>query len=731
MIVSFIFWIVIRRFLHNVPERYRGILSAGLTPAVLGLSLGYILLLVPQLPSKTIRIGYLFFSFILLGVSLYYQSKPEKKQFDFSLLLPVLICLPVFFIVTRTFVSFDPANYALIGKAFIPGRMIRDFPFILPGRGSPVFSWFAHPPLLSLIYSWLSLFHLNVLAPYVSTIFFMFLLVLFFITIREKTNLLIATVITMVLASTPIAVTTATMGFTAPLRMFFFTAVGLLMVNKESDFPAITVGIFAGVAMASHTIGLLTLPGVIGYLFLRYRQKALNPAFRFLITSIIVGGFWYGWNLVQLGALDATPVFLSTFPELTKKAIAFQFSQRGMISSSDILIKGILGPVTRISIYGISFLFGFVSLLSAIIRRQYRPPLALSVLLVTYLAFHLLPGHFRIAILSPRYPLTVLPLLLIAGAYGFQGRIFHAIGFLAASFAFLATIFFWNPYKQKPDYYKSMVQTVKQFVSPEDQVLVVHTPYFFLYNQKKGRDSMDPVLADLYHQPSINNVLTLLKEKGFTHILMPWAPTPFESDSFVRDLFTNPGLVKLLGHNRAFYLYKILYPQMPVPPPSTHSHQFVSDIHTLPMVAYSDVSGKPPVRFWDNGDAIQMFSPGKKTIFAFANGPLWEQNAGSIPIKKSRKLMVLFKLGHIPKPILIYPIISQYNRKGDRICLSHPKPVKCRQGRQTLIWPTSYPGFNEDWLCLAPTCEKIAIGFSFYREKGGISIEKLDVVGLH
>jgi len=727
--VSFACWFVIRRSLIKVPESYRGIVAAGLVPISLGLSMGYVLLIFQDTHTGWIQLGYLLTSLGLMTWMVLNRPGSAKKWPDIYLLLPILISIPVFLNVTPTFSSFDPANYALIGKTFLANGAIRDFPFVLPDRGIPVFSWFAHPPVLPLIYSWLSLFHLDILIPYVSSIFFLLLLAIVFTAIKNRIGLIAAIVCTLLIGATPIAVTTAILGFTAPLRMFFFAALGILISEKNCDFSPAPVGILAGAAMATHTIGLLIVPAVLGYLLIRFGKKAWKPAAYFSLVAIAVGGFWYGWNLIKLGALDATPLFATTFPALTKKAILFQFSQRGMSTPADVFIKGTMGPLTRISSYGITYIFGIVTLVFAATRRKNWPPLSILLLLLVYLLFHLFPGHFRIAVLSPRYPLTVLPLLLIAGSYGFVGKIFNVAGVAIAASAVLLSVLLWNPYHQNPDYYRPMVKIIQHNVGTGDRVLAVHSPYFFLYNHKAGQDSMDPALADLYRATSIDNVLKILKKMGFTHILMPWAPTPFESDSFIRKLFSIPGLTISVGHTRAFYLYKIRYPGNPVPPPPSNLSQLVPDMHDLPLVAYPNTAKRWPIYFWDDGHIISTLSLGEKTIFAFANGPLWESEAGCIATNGNKELSVSLTLAHVLEPSVIYPLIAQYDINGKRLSLSHPKPIHLRVGRRPFLWPTIYPGFSVNRLRLDPACSTIAVGLSFYRMKGGMSIEKLDVVG--
>ncbi len=728
LFIAYVSWISLNHFLKKVPGTYRGILAAALVPIVLGLTLGYILLLSPNLSTGAIRTIYLIAATAIFAWVIHRDSANLLPGLRWTLILPLLISIPVFLIVRPEFSSFDPANYALIGKTFILDRAIRDFPFVLPGRGTHIFSWFSHPPLLSLIYAWLSLFRLDMLTPYVGAIFFMLLLCLVFTVVRQRSKLVNAATVSLFLGISPIAVTTAALGFTAPLRMFFFTATGVLLADSTDDFSPVTIGIFAGAAMAIHTIGLLTLPAVVGYLLFRHKKQGIKPAFHFLLAACAVGGFWYGWNLIRLGALDTTPIFKTAFPDLTRKAVAFQFTQRGMISAGDKLLKGILGPLTRISDYGITFLFGFLLLLSAIYRRSKRL-LYLSPILITYLLFHLFPGHFRIAILSPRYPLTVLPLLLIAGADELRGKYRTATGMALVFIAGLLTTYFWNPYSPEPNYYGPMKKIIQAKIGTGDKVLAVHCPYFFLYNHKSGRDSMDPNLLALYRAPSVKRVLSLLKAHHFTHILMPWAPTPFESDSFIKRLFVTPGILVPYGHNSAFYLYKIDYPSRPLLPPATHSHPLLSDFHQLPLVQYTSTGMPDAIRFWDSGSSISVLSLTKKTLFAFAKHPLWVSGAGSLPTGNSRLISISFRLRRVEGNGVIHPIVAEYDVAGNRIRLSHPKPVPLLAGSHVFVWPTVYPGFDTARLQLDSKCQYLAIGFSFYRNRGGMSIERLHVIG--
>jgi len=719
----------LRYLLRSLQQEFVWITAIALTPVVLGLLFGYARLMAPALPLSILRTLFMVAGFAVLIPLLLNQRSLLWARPNLDWFLPIFMAIPVFLIVTPPFNSFDPANYMLIGKTFLTPEAIRDFPFVLPDRGTPIFSWFSHPPLLPLIYSWLLLFRLTWMVPYVGAAYFLLTLMLVFVIIRKHTDLTTATAWALMLGITPVAVSTAAQGFTAPLRMFFFTAAPLVLIDRKGECHPVHAGLLSGAAMASHTIGLLSVLAILAAILVQNGRRFWKPALIFGGTAILVGGFWYAWTFHHLGSLYSSSRFFQIFPDLTREAIAFQFAQRGMVTSSDVFIKGVLGPVTRLSSYGLTFLFGLAALLLTIPFRKLRPSAPVAIVLVTYLAFHLVPGHFRIAVLSPRYPLTVLPLVLIAGSAAFSWKYTRWVPVALASVSFMITLSCWNPYHPEPDHYQAMARAVRKFVAPTDVVLVVHCPYFFLENNRNGRDSMDPALRDLYEAPNMNVLLGRLKKHGFTHILMPWSPSPFESGGFVRKLFVTPGLVQPLAHTRAFHLYRLQYPDKPLPEPPTRATTLAANLHDLPMTAYPNARGHLQVRFWDTGRAVAVAALQRETVFALARAPLWDPFAGAIPVSGSRALSVRVQFGPIPKGTVVHPVVAQYNRDGHRITLSQANPITVRGTDTTLSWPTDYPGFQANQLQLRPTCDRIAVGFSFYRAPGGMSIESITVTG--
>ena len=452
------------------------------------------------------------------------------------------------------------------------------------------------------------------------------------------------------------------------------------------------------------------------------------------VPALIVGGFWYVWNLVHLGSLDTTRYLTAQYPDIVPAVFGFQFAERGMTTVSDLLIFGLAGPFTRISQFGAAYWIGAISLVICLfLFKDNRLVRASGGICLVYLAFHLTPLQHHISWLSPRYPLTVLPLVLIGSSPLFRRKGFTTALITATIAAGVLAIGLNNPYFREPDHYGKMRAIVDREISVKDKVLVVHTPYFFIDNpQADGLDSIDPRLANLYQMPSLDNVLRELQGDGFTHILMPWTPTPFETMSFVRQLFTVEGLVESIAATRSFYLYRLHYPDGPLP----KYQQFrilnwpIKD-SSVPAVAYANAKDRLPPRIWTTPVSVQGFSVETGSTIALASSALWNRSAGIFNVSDARYVRIRMHLRDTPVPCLIHPVIATYDDTGNRLALLHPLEFRSSPGWVTLQYATAYPGFKTEMIPLQSGCSSIAVGFNYFREAGGLAFDGLEIDGFH
>lgn len=447
--------------------------------------------------------------------------------------------------------------------------------------------------------------------------------------------------------------------------------------------------------------------------------------------GLLIGCFWYGWNLWKLGSLDTTAYMSQYFSEYVGKIFQFQFQQEGMNTWQTKILRGGLGPFTRMASFGLSFWIGTILMVITIVRKKAGPLfLSATAIVIVYIGFHLMPVRYNISWLSARYPLTVLPVLLIGAIPLLKSRTSQITVSLAILASAILVLGLHNPYFKEPDHYGDMQKIVQSNVHGTDKVLVVHSPYFFVYNSETtGVDSIDPRLSQLYHMRDLKTITEDLKKSGFTHLLMPWAPGPFETDSFIRKLFITEGLLQPVGHTRSFYLYRFNYSA--VPPGDIRQKELVRwpAEDKLQFLTYSNESGIAPPRIWTTTNAVHTFAVQTGGTLAIASAPLWEKRAGIIDAGDCDSVQVRVRIRTHNQPFAVHPIIAMFDENGERIRLLHPVRFETESGWTTFRYATVYPHFLTERIPLSPDCRSISIGLNFFRESGGLSIEGLEVYG--
>lgn len=709
-------------------------LSLGAAPMILAMALYLILLICPGIsPSATrlVMAGGLVTGAALCLILDRHFNLPSS---DFYLLIPLAASLPVFFFVTQAVSSFDPINYAFIGKAFLTEMSVRGYPFISVNQTGGVFSWFAHPPMFSLMQTWLELVGLDTLVHYIGPFYYALLNIMVFQVVRKRAGLVIAFSAVLVLVATPLFVRVSVEGFTTPVRMFFFagTAVLLSLPEEKRIWPA---AIFAGMAMLTHTIGLLVVPGGLLALILLERGWNWKKMFFFGFIATLVGALPYLVNFWKFHSLTTAGTFVHAFGKnLIDGVFQYQFVQRGMATAATRLAYGYFSPILRFSSYGLAFILGFVGLLATGFHWKSRDRLVTAALgfLIVYFTMHFLPIHHNIFILSPRYPLTVLPVLIMAGTVSLPRWRFR--DWVATGIALIAlglTLFAASPYYRKPCLQCEMVQYINTYLTPQDHVLVSRSPFFFLNIQKiPGTDAMEPSLGPLYSEPDLNQVLQRLKEMKITYVLLPYAPTPFESKGFVRRMIETPGILEGVKHTPAFHLFRIHYPETALEEPEQLKllswRPYLSD---LALAAYDNSGKQHPLRFWYSRTGLHIFTPFPGTRLALARDIPWKKNAPYISTKACETVTVSMKFQSIVAPFRLYWDFYQFDQDGNMLGVTHPRPIMVTPGWKSLVMPTAYPRMLSSRLPLDSRTVKIALSFSFYSEPGGTCVNAIDITG--
>ncbi|NOZ12268.1 MAG: hypothetical protein GXO69_01315 [Acidobacteria bacterium] len=710
------------------------ILSLGAAPMLLAMVLYLIFLIFPGLSPATVGMS---MAVLFGGSGAVFLVRNRKKIFHFSapfLFVPLLISLPAFFFVSHHVSSFDPINYAFIGKTFLSRMSVRGYPFISPGHIGGVFSWFAHPPMFSLMQTWLRLAGLDAFVRFIGVFYYMLTNLLIFRVIRKQKGLGIAVSFTLVLAMTPFFIRTSVEGFTTPIRMFFFTGTAVLLAfSKERKiWPA---GIFAGMAMLSHTIGLLAVPGGILALIIVDRGVKWKRLILFGVIAGLIGGLPYLLIFRKFHSLATTGVFVGAFgKKLVDDVFRYQFIQKGMPTFASRLMYGYFSPVFRFSSYGPAFILGFAALAFSGLRRIPRNRIrdaALGFLLV-YFTLHFLPLHHNIFILSPRYPLTVLPLLILAGAVSLPEK--PAWKYAAGAAAVISggmILCFAPPFYRQPCLQCEMSRYINTHLTKQDRVLVCRSPFFFLdIRNIPGVDAMEPALAPLYREPDLNTILHKLKKTGITYVLLPYAPTPFESEGFVRRLIETPGILEGVKHTPAFHLFRIHYPETRLKNPEPVKLLFWSpEKPALTLTAYDHSRKHHPLRFWYNGAGLNIFASFTDTKLALARDIPWRKHAPYIETKGCGFMKISVRFHSATFPFRLCWDIFQFNSGGKLLRVTHPRPVVVSPGWKTLVMPTDYPRMLSSRLPLDSRTAKIVLSFSFYSESGGACVNAIDITG--
>ncbi len=710
------------------------VLSLGAIPMVLAVALYLLLLLFPGIHPESARLA-LAIGFSVIGaLCLFLNYRVELPDWDYTVLIPLTISIPAFFFVAQHVSSFDPINYAFIGKTFLAEMSVRGYPFISANHVGGTFSWFAHPPLFSLMQTWLQLVHLDFLVRYIGVFYYTLLNLLVFQAVRKHAGLTVAVSAVFLLAVTPFYVRTSVEGFITPVRMFFFTGTAILLSLPEKNrvWPA---AVFAGMAMLTHTIGLLAVPGGLLALILLNRGWNWKKLFIFGFIACLTGSLPYLVNLWKFHSLATTNVFVSAFGhKLVNDVFQYQFIQKGMPTTATRLMYGYFSPIFRFSSYSLAFILGFSGVIAGITRWRTRVRLVDAVLgfLLVYFAIHFLPIHHNIFILSPRYPLTVLPLLIIAGTislpkWQFRKWTVSIITLIAVA----VTLLFASPFYRQPCLQCEMVHYINSHLSCKDRVLVSRSPFFFLdIKSVPGINAMEPALAPLYREQDLNRVLQRLKEMKITYILLPYAPTPFESEGFVRRMIETPGILEGVKHTPAFHLFRIHYPETSLQKPEHLSLlSWSPDMPTLELTAYDHSQKKHPLHFWYGPDGLHIFTPFADTRLALSRDIPWRKNAPYINTRGCSSMKISIRFKNTAVPFRLYWNIFEFDEAGKMIRVSHPRPITATNGWKSLVMPTAYPRMLSSHLPLDSRTVKMALCFSFYSEPGGICVTAIDITG--
>jgi len=574
------------------------------------------------------------------------------------------------------------------------------------------------------------------LIPYVTPLYLLLVYLLVFQGLRDRISLLAALAVVALLASTPLLVRTGIEGFATVPRVFFFTALALVL-SEEKDASPYLVGILTGSAMLTHTIGLLAVPAVVAADLITRKRIDFRWMVRFGVVAAVIGGVPYLVVFLHLNSLASTRILESAFgSDLVNRVFDYQFVERGMLTATDRLLYGYLGPFLRLSAYGVTFLAPLFLVTFGLFGRRIPDSgvwrVAVGFLLI-YFIFHLLPGHHNIFILSPRYALTILPIALVAGlAWLPESSDGHSLWlplFLLICVAVNLSIA-W-PYKTKPFFYGPMRTYISQNLTAEDRVLVSQTPYFALYHPEVAcLDTMDPRAALIIGSQDLNVALSELRNRGFTHLLMAHAPTPFDSDTNIIRFFRVSGLLEPVKQTGSHYLFRFHYPDHSLAPEHAWTlFKWTPDDSGFPITGYDRSGEGNPARFWFTAKGLNLFSAHTGTKVAFARDIIWKHRAGIFQTEHAAEISIRFRFDGTIEPFEVHWDLAQFDASGNFIGLIHPKREIIEDGSIDLMIQTAHPRMYDSRIPILPDCHSIALAFSYYTDHGGTRIVSFEISG--
>lgn len=706
------------------------VFSFSLTPVSIALTLYYLYLLFPGKTHLFYRVSLLFVSvfFVLLAFFYYFKSeeKPEIKP-DISYLVPIAVSAVIFFFVAKFYPDYDPLSYALIGKTIFKLSSLKLYPFVEVNVSRPIFSYFYHPPVLSLIYAFLYLFKLNSLMFFVGSYFYLFLNLFIFGFFKKRFGVLTAIFVLLFVAFTPGFFELSRSNFTGSLRMLFF-AFSLYYVSRYSlnSPPVILSG---GFALFSHSIGLLILPML--FLAEAVKDKKIDFKKHFIAFSsmFFIGGFQYLLNILKFHALDTRGYILGFYGKIGEHFIDYQFAERHLIGFKDKLLNGYFNFIFQFKRFGLSFLIAFVLYVLSVLKYFKKNAIVkLSVIFAgIYLFFHFIPLKGGIFIMTYRYIFTIFPVLVLGFAPLFEKKGFRLF-FYYLVFVNLCLIFlFANPFYEKKFWYKEMKDYISSNFKGNEKVLIDHLPSFFFYNEGiNGKELMDVDLHAFYKIKDVYKAMEYLKENGYTHILMPYRPDPFASDTSVVKIFRYPFLVKPLKTYYHCSLFRIEYKNMGLLKKKMETVFKWDGGKNIPVFFYKhkkDAKGKGGYVFNDKG--IKVFASNKGFAFAFAKDKVWRKNSCYIDINGKVWIKLKFKADFVSDNRKIFPFLHKKSDNGfSDLGLRWVKKGDVYFALAKSPYFRVYTPYIEvsEGKCVAP-------GINFYLSGGEVEITGLEIKG--
>ncbi len=725
-------WLVFKKQALEFPF----ILSLGVTPLLVSIELQFLYLLTPHKSFFFYKVGFWVTGIVAFAFFLFYKKK-YKIQFEFRqsylLLIPLFVSLYTILNTVTGFDIFDPISYGILGKIFYLNASLADYPFITPNRAEYIFSWFAHPLGMPLIYSFLHLFKVSFVIPFVSVWYYTLTSFLVFSYLQKKQNTLTAILGTVFAMLVPVVVYLGKDGFAGSVRMFCFTALVIVLSEIKGNKPFIS-GLFTGLAMNTHLIGILTLPPSLVF-FVKSKRIMIKKAILHIATAIFTGGVIYFNDLLKIHTIKPMSYICNFYPDFAKEFIKWHLERKGIFSFNDMIVKGILSPFTNINSFGLFFWIVIIFLIVNF-KKVKKSQIAISTLpfLGLFLLLHCYPSMKNTFHMDARYIATFIPLITLSVFFKFEKNV-KSIVFAILVFMSVFVGYKYAPwfYKHRAKEYKQVTDYINKFVDKKDGIISRRFPFTQYYCENhKTYSILDPKLAALHSAKNVNEFLQILKNHKIKYIITSRNDShPFENKTFVKEILQITNLSSLIFKTKGngFWLFKINNYQTKY---NTKKFQTVftwTVKSNFPVTVYLNKKNKAKLllSYFDKTMLLTAPYEHSSAIFSLSKGKVWKKNVAYINVTNG-----LYKLSFKGHSLIgkkkIHPFLICYDKNGRKLKGFSGYIVFDKKNKEHFVkFKNETPFKTTNYVLLPKNTYKCIIGVNFYSDKGALEIEEISL----
>ena len=390
------------------------------------------------------------------------------------------------------------------------------------------------------------------------------------------------------LASVPLWVQMAAACNADAFRIASFAAAfaaTVLAIGQADTRSAATAGALAGIAMWSHSIGVLALPSAVACILL-LPSAALHRRIRLALVvagaAAAVGCIWYVINAwrhgVPLG--DSWPV--AEAPSLLHDEDLRR--RRGLATFDGLLRNGALRCFLELPLFGLGFWLAAVAAGAALLRWRRAPDVVRAgvLFLATFAAVvaATLAAGSTLAVKNPRYALTLAPVVALLGGWlvarlatsPARRRVALIVLALAAFWSVLGSLIrlasFADPVAvlrgderaalSRPRFAGApLLAAIDRELPAGGRVLTFRQAELTLYGRRPWLDHYDPATLAAHLSADGRRAHAVLRRQDVGFVLVPWYTPATLAHGAVAAVLADPALAEPHGRHRGMTLYRI------------------------------------------------------------------------------------------------------------------------------------------------------------------------------